>query len=186
VAALTIFRKLLLFLLAAAVAPGLHAAGAIATDQQIKAVFVYNFSHFVDWPETAFSADTEPFLIGVVGNDGLAALLEDVVRGEQVDGRPIQVRRFRAAEHIGGVHLLFVDRSEGARLEQITRLVKGRGTLTVSDLDDATRRGAMIQLANVNNKIRVRINVDSARAAGLSVNSNLLRQAEIVRSGGRE
>jgi len=184
---LTLFRKLLLAILASPlVAPGLHAAGATATELQVKAVFVYNFSHFVDWPDAAFGGDTEPFMIGVVGNDGFASLLDDVVRGELVDGRSIQVRRFRAGEPITDVHLLFVDRSQGSQLEQIAELLKGRGTLTVSDLDDATRRGAMIQLANVNNRIRVRINVDSARAAGLSVNSNLLRQAEIVRSGGRE
>jgi hypothetical protein len=185
VAALTILRKILLLLLAAAlVAPGLNAADAIATDQQVKAVFVYNFSHFVDWPDSAFIADTEPFRIGVVGNEGFAALLQDVVRGEYVDGRrPIQVRSFRASEPVDDVHMLYVDRSQGAQLQQITALLKSRGTLTVSDMDDATRRGAMIQLANVNNRIRVRINVDSARAAGLSVSSNLLRQAEIVRSG---
>lgn len=184
---MTLLRKLLWSLLAAVlVAPGLHAASATATDQQVKAVFVYRFSHFVDWPPAAFAAAAEPFVIGVFGSDAFAALLEDVVRGERVDDHPIQVRRFHATDTISPVHILFVDRSEGAQLEQIVALVKGRSTLTVSDLEDATKRGAMIQFANVNNRIRLRINVDSARAAGLTVNSNLLRQADIVRNGARQ
>lgn len=180
-------RHLLLTLLAAAlVAPAIDAAAVTATDQQLKAVFVYRFSQFVDWPAAAFSADTEPFVIGVLGNDPFAALLEEVVRGEQVNKHPIQVRRFRNADALGLVHILYVDRSEDARLEQVAELVKSRNTLVVSDLDDATQRGAMIQFTKVNNHIGLRINVEYARAAKLIMSSNLLRLAEVVRSGAQE
>ncbi len=133
----------------------------------------------------AFANAAEPFVIGILGNDAFAAVLEDVVRGERVDDHPIVVRKFRTADAIGPTHILFVDRSEGAQLAQAVALLKGRGT-TVSDLDDAAQQGAMIQLANVNNRIRLRINVDSARAAGLVLSSNLLRSAEIVRTAARD
>lgn len=166
-------------------APCIPAAGVTATEQQVKAVFVYNFSHFVDWPAASFASNGDPFVIGVIGSDAFAALLEELVRGESVQDHSIQVRRLRAAEAIGAVHILFVDRSEAAQLERAVALVKDRNTLTVSDLDDATNRGAMIQLATVNNRIRLRINVDSTRAAGLTVNSNLLRQSDIVRNEAR-
>jgi hypothetical protein len=183
VAALTAFRKLLVFLLVTVhLSPGLHAAGTTPTDQQVKAVFVYNFSHFVDWPATAFGSGTEPFVIGVMGNDNFAGLLEDAVRGEYVNARPIQVRRISASDPGSPLHILYVDRSESSQLEQVVAQVKDRGTLTVSDMEDATQRGAMIQFVNANNRIRLRINVESARTAGLTVNSNLLRQAEIVRN----
>jgi hypothetical protein len=184
VASLIAFRKPLLCLMAAFfAAPCIPAAAVTATEQQVKAVFVYNFSHFVDWPASSFAAEGDPFVIGVVGSDAFAALLEDVVRGETVKDHSIQVRRLRANDTIGAVHILFVDRSESAQLERAMALVKDRNTLTVSDLDDATQRGAMIQLATVNNRVRLRINVDSTRAAGLTVNSNLLRQSDIVRNG---
>jgi hypothetical protein len=183
--AVTLLHKLLL-LVAAVVAPAVHAAAMKATDQQLKAVFVYRFSQFVDWPPTAYVADTQPFVIGVLGSDTFAALLEEVVRGERVDNRPIQVRRIRDTEAIGSAHILFVDRSADARLEEIVDLVKSRNTLVVSDLADATQRGATIQFTNVNNRIGLRINVDSARAARLNMSSNLLRLAEVVRNGPRE
>jgi hypothetical protein len=192
VAALNPPGRLLLALLAAAIlSPGMHAAGAAtvtatATDEQIKAVLVYRFSLFVDWPAETFAADSAPFVIGVVGSDSFTALLEEVVRGERVNDHPIQVRRLRAADAGNPVHILFVDSTGGAQLEQVVAALKGRGTLTVSDQNDAAQRGAMIQLANVDKRIRLRINVESARAAGLTVNSNLLRQADIVRSGTRE
>jgi hypothetical protein len=34
----------------------------------------------------------------------------------------------------------------------------------------------------VNNRVRLRINIDAVRSAGLTVSSNLLRPAEIVRA----
>jgi hypothetical protein len=57
-----------------------------------------------------------------------------------------------------------------------------RGTLTVSDIEDASQRGVMIQLATRNSRIRLLINVESARNAGLTISSNLLRPAQIVRT----
>jgi hypothetical protein len=38
----------------------------------------------------------------------------------------------------------------------------------------------MIQFTTANNRIRLRINVESARAAGVTISSKLLRTADIV------
>jgi hypothetical protein len=57
-----------------------------------------------------------------------------------------------------------------------------RSLLTVADMDRGAERGVMIELATENNRIRLRINVEAARAAGLTISSNLLRPAEIVGS----
>lgn len=181
-----ISRFLLSCLLAGLLAPGIHAAGVAATENQVKAVFVYNFSHFVDWPAGAFATPTEPFVIGVIGSDAFAAQLEEVVRGERVNNHTLLVQRFHDADAIRPCHILFIDQSGGAQLERILAQLKGRSTLTVSDLDGASQRGVMMQFARADNRIRLRINVESAREAGLTISSNLLRPAEIVRTSSRE
>ena len=65
-------------------------------------------------------------------------------------------------------------------LGQILAALDHHSTLTVSQADGAAQRGVMIQLATENSRIRLRINVDSARAAGLTISSKLLRPAEII------
>ncbi len=80
--------------------------------------------------------------------------------------------------------ILFIDRSEGAQLDQILAALDHRGTLTVSELEGSSERGVMIQFITENNRIRLRINVESARAAGLTISSKLLRPAEIVATQG--
>jgi YfiR/HmsC-like len=159
----------------------LHGLAAEApTEDQVQAVFLYNFSRFVEWPAQAFAAPNDPFVIGILGSDPFGARLDEAVRNEQVNGHPLTVRRFHSLAEIENCQILFVDRSETARIGQILAALDHRSTLTVSQAEGAAQRGVMIQFATENNRIRLRINVDSARASGLTISSKLLRPAEIV------
>ena len=181
-AAVKATRNLFLGLLCVALlSPTLRAA--TATEEQLKAVFLFNFSHFVAWPAETFSSPTEPFVIGVLGSEALASQLDAAVQGEQVGMRPLQVRRFASIEELGDCRILFIGQSQAQRLDSILQRIADRGTLTVSDLDESSRRGVMIQFAKENNRIRLLVNVESARMAGLTISSNLLRPASIVRTG---
>ena len=156
------------------------AAAEIASEYQVKAVFVFNFSHFVDWPAQSFTTPNEPFVIGVLGGDPFGAHLDDAVRGERVTEHPLIVRRFRSVDEIQDCQILFIDRSEVGQLDRIISALNHRSILTVSEIDQAAQRGVMIQFATENNHIRLKINLDSAHAAGLSISSKLLRLADIV------
>jgi hypothetical protein len=156
---------------------------AAPTEQQLKAVFVFNFSHFVAWQPESFATSTEPFVIGVLGSDAIAAQLEEAVRNEHVDMHPLVVQRLRGTGEIPACHILYIDRSQGGQLERILAQRGKRDMLTVSDLEGAAQRGAIIELANEKNRIKLVINADSARDAGVTISSNLLRLARIVHSG---
>lgn len=157
-----------------------QARGAAPTEFQVKAVFVFNFATFVQWPPEQQAASNTPFVIGLLGADELAGHLEEAVRGELVDGRPLQVRRYRSVEEVDDCRILFIGRGQQSQLGSVLGRLDGRRTLTVSDVDGAARNGVMIQLANEKNRVRLLINVDAAQAAGLTISSNLLRPAEIV------
>lgn len=159
---------------------------AAPTEYQVKAVFLFNFSQFVDWPATAFAASNAPLVIGVLGTDPFGVNLDEVVRGENVKGHPLQVRRYTSVDQLDSCHILFISNSESRRLDDILRTLKGRSILTVSDEDSFANRGGMIRLVTENSRVRMRINLEAAEAAGLTLSSKLLRPAEIVRSGDRQ
>ncbi len=165
----------------------LHTAAAWAaitapTEEQVKAVFVFNFSHFTEWPADRFTSPTQALVIGVLGSDSFAAQLEAVVGGEHVGEHPLQVRRLQNIAEAGDCHILYIDQSENARLGQALEALMRKGTLTVSDQQGAARRGVMVELARNAGHVRLLINVDSARAAGLTLSSKVLRPAEIVQT----
>jgi hypothetical protein len=159
------------------------AEAPVAAEYQLKAVFLFNFAQFVDWPSGAFPEAQSPLVIGILGADPFDAYLDETVRGEKANARPLVIRRYRRAEDIGDCQVLFISRSEAGRLGPVLASLKGRSILTVGDMDGFAQRGGMIGLVTENNKIRLKINVDAAKAAALTISSKLLRPAEIVTSG---
>jgi hypothetical protein len=95
-------------------------------------------------------------------------------------GHPLRVRHFANAAEATGCRILFIARSEAARIEETLQALQGRSVLTVTDIDGAEKHGAMIVLRNDNNHIRMRINLAAARASHLVISSKLLRPAEVV------
>jgi len=150
------------------------------TEYQLKAIFLFNFAQFVEWPQSAFPGERSPLTIGIVGDDPFDGLLDDVVRGEKVGEREIVVRRLHNLDEVDGCQILFIGKSESSRLEWMINALGNRALLTVSDAERAARRGAMILFVNERKKIRLRINLEAVQRAGLVVSSKLLRAAEIV------
>jgi uncharacterized protein DUF4154 len=156
---------------------------APAGEYQVKAAYLFNFGQFVEWPVAAYASPNAPFVIGILGDDPFGGALEAVVRGESLRGHPLAIRRFRNPEDVTDCNILFIGRSEAARLEQTLQSLRGRHILTVTDAAGAEGRAAIIVLLNENNRIRMRINVAEARANDLVISSKLLRPAEVVGNG---
>jgi hypothetical protein len=173
-----------LLTLLALCAPGATLAGP-ASEYQVKAVFVFNFSQFVSWPPEAFDASGAPLVIGVLGRDPFGPDLDAVVAGEHVGTRPLVVRRYHDVAEVRSCHILFIARSEAPQLDAVLKSLRGRGILTVSDIEDAARRGVMIDFVTENSRIRLQINESVARSSGLTISSKLLRPAQIVDSQGQ-
>jgi hypothetical protein len=161
-------------------ARGVAAQTSPTSEYELKAVFLFNFAQFVEWPATAFPEPQAPLVIGVLGEDPFGPYLDATVQGEAVNEHPLVVHRFHRVEDITTCHILFVSRPEQGRVEKILAALKGRGILTVGDIEGFAGRGGMISFVTDHNRIRLRINLDAARADDLTISSKLLRPAEIV------
>lgn len=171
--------------LAAAALPGspVPAAPPVATEGQIKAVFLFNFARFVQWPEGAFAAVDSPFHICILGTDPFGRDLDEVVAGESVDGHPMAVRRLGSADEARDCHIAYVDAADADNFQDALAAVQDRPTLLVSDLERAAEQGAVIQFHRDGSRVRLRINLAAARSAGLTISSKLLRPATVIDAG---
>jgi hypothetical protein len=160
--------------------PDMSAQTASSREYQIKAVFLFNFAQFVEWPPAAFRDSNSPLVIGVLGDNPFGTYLDETVRDEKVGNRPLEVQRYQRVDEIKTCHVLFIGPSEANRLEQILASLKDRSILIVGDSNDFVQRGGMIQLASSQSRIRLRINEGAARTANLTISSKLLRSAELV------
>jgi hypothetical protein len=162
------------------IACGMGMAATPVSEYQVKAVFLFNFAQFVEWPASAFRRPDAPFVIGVLGTDPFGPDLDQAVRGESVNKHPLMVERYKSAEDIGDCQILFIPAAELAHLSEILAALKGRSVLTVTDSKDTAQRGVMIGLITKDSRIRLRIDVEATKAGNLVVSSKLLRPAEIV------
>ena len=158
--------------------------GQAFKEYEVKATFLYHLAQFVEWPAEAFPAAETPLVIGVLGQDPFGKTLDEIIQNELVKNRKLVVQRYRQAGEIGICHVLFISRSEEERLDQILSRFKGRSTLTVGDSEGFARRGGAVRFFTEKNKVRLRINLDTAKAANLTISSKLLRASELVGSGG--
>ncbi len=154
--------------------------GKPSREYDLKAAFLFNFAQFVEWPQDAFAEVNSPIVIGVLGDDPFGKTLDEIVANETLRNRKIVVRRCRSVQEAETCQILFISRSETSRLDGILESLDGKSVLTVGESDRFPNSGGMISFVVVQNKLRVKINVITAKAAKLTISSQLLRQAEIV------
>ncbi len=146
----------------------------------VKATFLYNLPSFVRWPEGTFETPQSPIVIGILGEDPFGPVIDSLVDGEQVDGRPLEVRRLRSLHQISSCHILFISGSEGRRIRRILSEARRYPILTVADWSRFLDAGGAVELVTIDRRLRLEIQLERVHEADLILSSKLLRIAHIV------
>lgn len=159
-------------------------AGASAqagpTEYEAKAAFIYNFAKFVEWPAKP-GPDNALLRLCLLGKDPFGPALEEV-KGKLVKERKMEVVLLDVTADGRECDLLFIAASEERHLDRVVAILRGAGTLTIGDTEGYAQQGVMINFFPENGKIRLEINLDAVRRAGLKISSKLLYLARIVDS----
>jgi ribosomal protein L18 len=175
-----------LHLLAVAAMAGIL-SGAVPpspSEYEIKAAFLYNFAKFVDWPTDALPDTSTSMSLCVLGEDHFGIDLDETLNGKQVNGRKLLIKRFKGVHGLDICQILFISSSEKHRLAQVIASLKNSSILTVSETEQFTQLGGIINFTIEENKVRFEINVDAAERAGLKISSRLLKVAKVIRGRG--
>lgn len=174
-------RRCLLLLAALAATLGLGSDMAIAgnsLEYKVKGAFLYKFGSFVEWPPDVFPDAHSPFVIGVFGKDPFGPTLNRMVQGRFIHGRPVVVRRYGSVDRAKAAQILFIGALPPHRLERIISQLRGLSILTVGDRP--LPPGGVVNFVIVHHKVRIEIDPQAAKAAGLKISSQLLDLAIIV------
>lgn len=145
----------------------------------VKAVYLYNFGRFVEWP--ADSLKSPSFSICILGQDPFGPTLDSTLAGESINDRKLFAKRIASPRDALACQILFISDSETARLKEILLAVQKSPVLTVSDVPNFAATGGMIQFVVTENKVRFSVNLSAAEKAGLTLSSQLLKVAMDVR-----
>ena len=176
-------QRSLLVTLAAAGLAVLPARAEVSPEYKLKAAYLFNFAKFVEWPAKAFTDPASPIVIGVLGTDPFGDALDQIIKGRAINGRPLTIRRAQRGAELTSCHLVFISRSEQARLPATLAPFADQATLTVSDADEFLTAGGAIHLVLEDQKVRFAINAGAAERAGLKIAAQLLSLAKVVQLG---
>lgn len=178
-----VFKLIICLVLFAALSASQYASAEspALSEYQVKAAFLYNFLKFVEWPEGGPTAPNAPITLCILGNDPFGDIMNGL-KDKQVEGKKVVVRKMRSASSLRDCQAVFISESEKSNVESITELARGLHILTLGDTERFAQKGVIINMYMENNKVRFEINIDSARQAGLRIDSRLLNLAAIVRS----
>jgi hypothetical protein len=149
------------------------------SDVAVKAALLFNFAKFAEWPALLSSASIN---FCIVGDEGVATALVDVVRGHTINGRRLEVWRPHDATAWKTCHLLYVADADSRRLAARLAEIRAVPILTVSDANGFAGTGGIVELYVDGARMRFAINVDAAERSGLRLSSRLLGLATIVRN----
>jgi hypothetical protein len=154
----------------------------ISREYQVKAVFLYNFCHFVEWPEKAFANPDDPLIIGILGDNPFDNYLEETIKGEEANGHSLVVKHFQNVNQISTCHVLFINVNGKDEVKKVLAALENRSILTVSETANFAKQGGVIRFFTEDNRTRIRINLDAAKKAELTINSKLLKVSDVVTS----
>ena len=149
-----------------------------AAAHDLQAAFLLNFARFTEWP---VSVRGESIVMCVFGDERLTDALTLALRGQTIEGRPLQAVDIGAEGDVAQCQVLFAGKSSIGDGLPLLRAASRLPVLTVSDRKGFASTAGMVELFVEDGRMRFAINVDAARRSHLTLSSRLLGLARIVR-----
>lgn len=136
-----------------------------------KAIFLYNFTRYFEWPEKMKSGN---FIIQVIGsNPNINQELNKMAAVKQVGNQKLEIRSNNTIDINLHPHIIYILNDASDVLKEVSSKFKGKGALIITEKNGLARAGAAINFVAVDNKQKFEYNKTNALAAGLKTSDEL-------------
>lgn len=147
-------------------------------EDEVKAVFLFNFAKYVDWPQAQQQGSSATIRICVPANPSFLAVVRAAVRNEVVNGRPLTAIGLDGLDAARECDILYVGRSGTLDAAAWIAAVRGHQVLTVGE--GGLMEGLVIAFVRDQDRLRFDINRAAAARQHLNISSRLLGLARRV------
>lgn len=147
---------------------------------EIKALFIYNFANFVEWPNSAFANQSAPLEVCLYGQVGFENLLQQF-SGTLIGYHQLKITQSNELADIkNGCHILFVAQDRLAQLPDFFNKIQYQYVLSVGEQNAFAHNGGIINMFRTEDQMSFDINLDAATSNGLAISSDLLALARKI------
>jgi hypothetical protein len=141
-----------------------------AQDERFKAIFIYNFTKYINWPVSQGN-----FVINVLGNDAIISEIGEIATKKTVGNSKIDIIKVLSVSEIKKCQILFVSSSKMDLLSQVIQLARGKNILVITEKPNACKDGSCINFLSRDGKLTFEISKSNIESCGLQVSTDLLK-----------
>lgn len=146
---------------------------------RIKSIYIYNFTKYIEWPETYKEGS---FVIGFIGNN--SALLNELSKmasSKKVGTQSIEIRNISTLDDNTKYNIVFILTDNSSQLTEVISKAKGKSTLIVTEKPGLAEKGAAINFIIEDNKQKIELNKANIEKYKLKVANALVTMSKEVK-----
>ena len=139
---------------------------------------MYSFLRYIQWPN---ETNSNHFNIAIIGDIEVYEETRTLVDGKQVGAKSYHVEFFKKADDVTGqFQMVFLDDLQTFKIKKVLENPATESSLLVTEAENATMKGAMINFVPNDGKIRFELSKGNINDRGLKVSSSLYNLALVV------
>ena len=142
-----------------------------AQDEKFKALFMYNFTKYIEWPQAKQSGD---FVIGVIGNSATVGELETIAQKKTVGAQAIKVKQVSSADDVTKLHIVYVTEDKSGEAAALAGKVKGKGVVLITDKPGFAKSTSGINYIKKDGKPNFEVSSKHLAEEGVKVSAQLM------------
>jgi hypothetical protein len=142
-----------------------------AQDDKFKALFMYNFTKYLEWPSEKQKGD---FVIGVFGNSPIINELSIIAEKRRVGIQQIVIKKIYDVKEISGCNIVYIPGNKVLKADDVTAQSKNMGIAIITDSPGLAKTYAGINYIKIDGKLNFEINRKNLEEQGIKVNNALV------------
>ncbi|MGD1845061.1 MAG: YfiR family protein [Salibacteraceae bacterium] len=147
------------------------------TNSKMKAIFIYNFARYIEWPKEYKQGN---FVIGLLGDSPLYNELSNMSKTKKVATQSIQVQKYNSDSDIGKCHVLYIPKMNESKLSNALSKLDSAPTLIVTESSDLVNNIPGINFVIINQRQKFELNKTKVENRKLKVSVTLEKLASKV------
>lgn len=141
-------------------------------NERFKALFLYNFTLYLEWPADGQEGD---FVILVIGkNAKITGELQQIAQKKKVGNRTMVVRESGDANGVSRCNIVYVPSTENSLLPSVVAGASGNHVAVVSDKAGGIAQGAAFNFTENGGKTQFEVSPSTLEKQGIKVSNSLL------------
>ena len=145
-------------------------------EDKVKTAIIYKLTKFIVWPKRK-----QALTICILGEGSINIEMNRINHKNSMGRRLSITHKDPNAPFEKLCDALYIHNTDSSIVSKVIEKLKGKPVLTISDSRNFAEKGGVVGLSRKGKRINFSINQTSANAAGLTINSQLLGLAKIIK-----